>query len=455
MKSILLLLIAFSFSQISARTITGTVIDESGQSLPGVNILVKGTNISAQTDIDGKFSIEASRGDILTFSFVGFITERIKIKDETILEVVLKESRESLDEVILLQNDAERSLSGVVSGISYANPPENTESYKPIEENIFKRVGNAPLSTFSIDVDRAGYSNIRRMINNGQDIPVDAVKIEEMVNYFNYDYPQPTGNDPFSINTEVAATPWNDQTQLVKIGLQGKIIPLDDVPASNLVFLIDVSGSMNSPNKLELLKSAFKLLTDNLREQDKVAMVVYAGAAGVVLEPTSGNEKAKIKEALQKLQAGGSTAGGEGIKMAYKIAEEHFIEGGNNRVILATDGDFNVGASSDRAMEDLIEEKRNSGVFLTCLGFGMGNYKDSKMETLADKGNGNYAYIDNMQEAKRVLGTEFGGTIYTIAKDVKIQVEFNPGKVAAYRLIGYENRLLNDEDFNDDQKDAG
>ncbi|MEO2062833.1 MAG: von Willebrand factor type A domain-containing protein [Christiangramia sp.] len=455
MKSILLLLIAFSFSQISARTITGTVIDESGQSLPGVNILVKGTNTSAQTDIDGKFSIEASKGDILTFSFVGFITEKIKIKDQTILEVVLKESRESLDEVILLQNDAERSLSGAVSGISYANPPKNTESYKPIEENIFKRVGNAPLSTFSIDVDRAGYSNIRRMINNGQDIPVDAVKIEEMVNYFNYDYPQPTGNDPFSINTEVAATPWNDQTQLVKIGLQGKIIPLDAVPASNLVFLIDVSGSMNSPNKLELLKSAFKLLTDNLREQDKVAMVVYAGAAGVVLEPTSGNEKAKIKEALQKLQAGGSTAGGEGIKMAYKIAEEHFIEGGNNRVILATDGDFNVGASSDRAMEDLIEEKRNSGVFLTCLGFGMGNYKDSKIETLADKGNGNYAYIDNMQEAKRVLGTEFGGTIYTIAKDVKIQVEFNPGKVAAYRLIGYENRLLNDEDFNDDQKDAG
>ncbi|APU67036.1 vWA domain-containing protein [Christiangramia flava] len=455
MKSILLLIIAFSFSQISARTITGTVIDESGLSLPGVNILVKGTNTSAQTDIDGKFSIEASKGDILTFSFIGFITEKIKIKDQTILEVVLKESRESLDEVILLQNDAERSLSGVVSGISYANPPENTESYKPIEENIFKRVGNAPLSTFSIDVDRAGYSNIRRMINNGQDIPVDAVKIEEMINYFNYDYSQPTGNDPFSINTEVAATPWNDQTQLVKIGLQGKIIPLDDVPASNLVFLIDVSGSMNSPNKLELLKSAFKLLTDNLREQDKVAMVVYAGAAGVVLEPTSGNEKAKIKEALQKLQAGGSTAGGEGIKMAYKIAEEHFIEGGNNRVILATDGDFNVGASSDRAMEDLIEEKRNSGVFLTCLGFGMGNYKDSKMETLADKGNGNYAYIDNMQEAKRVLGTEFGGTIYTIAKDVKIQVEFNPGKVAAYRLIGYENRLLNDEDFNDDQKDAG
>lgn len=314
MKSILLLIIAFSFSQISARTITGTVIDESGLSLPGVNILVKGTNTSAQTDIDGKFSIEASKGDILTFSFIGFITEKIKIKDQTILEVVLKESRESLDEVILLQNDAERSLSGVVSGISYANPPENTESYKPIEENIFKRVGNAPLSTFSIDVDRAGYSNIRRMINNGQDIPVDAVKIEEMINYFNYDYSQPTGNDPFSINTEVAATPWNDQTQLVKIGLQGKIIPLDDVPASNLVFLIDVSGSMNSPNKLELLKSAFKLLTDNLREQDKVAMVVYAGAAGVVLEPTSGNEKAKIKEALQKLQAGGSTAGAKESK---------------------------------------------------------------------------------------------------------------------------------------------
>ncbi len=455
MKSIVLLLIAFSFSQISARTITGTVSDSNGDVLPGVNILVKGTSTGAQTNFDGQYSIEAEKGDILVFSFVGFKQKEVKIKEQTEVNVLLEEDSSSLDEVVVTGYANNNIRIRGVSSLHGNYQQENRESYKQIEENIFKRVGNAPLSTFSIDVDRAGYSNVRRMINNGQDIPKDAVKIEEMVNYFNYDYPQPTGDDPFSINTEVASTPWNKDTKLIKIGLQGKVIPLDNVPASNLVFLIDVSGSMNSPNKLGLLKPAFKLLTDNLRAEDKVSMVVYAGAAGVVLDPTSGDDKGKIKEALEKLQAGGSTAGGEGIKLAYDLAKENFIEGGNNRVILATDGDFNVGASSDRAMQDLIEEKRESGIFLTCLGFGMGNYQDSKMETLADKGNGNYAYIDTMQEAKRVLGTEFGGTIYTIAKDVKIQVEFNPNKIAAYRLIGYENRLLNDEDFNDDKKDAG
>lgn len=455
MKSIVLLLIAFSFSQISARTITGTVSDSNGDVLPGVNILVKGTSTGAQTNFDGQYSIEAEKGDILVFSFVGFKQKEVKIKEQTEVNVLLEEDSSSLDEVVVTGYANNNIRIRGVSSLHGNYQQENRESYKQIEENIFKRVGNAPLSTFSIDVDRAGYSNVRRMINNGQDIPKDAVKIEEMVNYFNYDYPQPTGDDPFSINTEVASTPWNKDTKLIKIGLQGKVIPLDNVPASNLVFLIDVSGSMNSPNKLGLLKPAFKLLTDNLRAEDKVSMVVYAGAAGVVLDPTSGDDKGKIKEALEKLQAGGSTAGGEGIKLAYDLAKENFIEGGNNRVILATDGDFNVGASSDRAMQDLIEEERESGIFLTCLGFGMGNYQDSKMETLADKGNGNYAYIDTMQEAKRVLGTEFGGTIYTIAKDVKIQVEFNPNKIAAYRLIGYENRLLNDEDFNDDKKDAG
>ena len=314
-------------------------------------------------------------------------------------------------------------------------------------------VNASPLSTFSIDVDKASYSNVRRMINNGQEVPKDAIKIEEFINYFDYDYPQPNGVDPFSINTEVAQSPWNKDTKLVKIGLQGKEVPLDDIPPSNLVFLIDVSGSMNSTNKLPLLKSAFKLMVNQLRNEDKISIVTYAGAAGLALEPTS--DKNKILEALNNLNAGGSTAGGQGIKLAYKIAEENFIKKGNNRVILATDGDFNVGASSDQAMEDLIVEKRESGVFLTCLGFGTGNYQDSKMETLADKGNGNHAYIDTMQEAQRVLGTEFGGTLYTIAKDVKIQVEFNPAKVQAYRLIGYENRLLNAEDFNDDKKDAG
>ncbi len=329
------------------------------------------------------------------------------------------------------------------------------ESYTKIHENKFKTANTTPLSTFSIDVDKAGYSNVRRMLNNGQFVPSDAVKIEEMVNYFNYNYPQPTGDHPFSINTEVAKTPWNNDTKLVRIGLQGKTYENKNLPAANLTFLIDVSGSMSNQNKLPLLKSAFKLLVNQLREQDKVSIVVYAGAAGVVLKPTSGKHKDKIIAALDNLNAGGSTAGGRGIKLAYKMAEKNFSKKGNNRVILATDGDFNVGASSNDAMEKLIVEKRKTGVFLSVLGFGYGNYKDDKLETLADKGNGNHAYIDTMQEARRIFETEFGGTLFTIAKDVKIQVEFNPNQVQAYRLIGYENRLLADEDFVDDTKDAG
>jgi Ca-activated chloride channel family protein len=331
----------------------------------------------------------------------------------------------------------------------------NNETYDEIVENQFERVALAPLSTFSIDVDKASYSNIRRMINNGQKIPADAVKIEEMINYFNYNYPQPADEHPFSIHSEVAKTPWNATTKIVKIGLQGKTYKNDELPASNLTFLIDVSGSMNDVNKLPLLQSAFKLLVNQLREKDKIAIVVYAGAAGMVLPPTSGARKEEIMKALDNLSAGGSTAGGAGIELAYKIAQENFIKEGNNRVILATDGDFNVGASTDKDMEKLIEEKRKSGVFLSVLGFGFGNYKDSKLETLADKGNGNHAYIDTMQEAQKTFGKEFGGTLYTIAKDVKIQIEFNPNKVQAYRLIGYENRLLADEDFIDDTKDAG
>jgi len=329
------------------------------------------------------------------------------------------------------------------------------ESYAEITENKFERTNLSPLSTFSIDVDKASYGNIRRIINEGQKVPFDAVKIEEMINYFDYNYPQPTGVHPFSINSEMTQTPWNKETKIVKIGLQGKTYDNEELPASNLTFLIDVSGSMGAHNKLQLLKPAFKLLVSQLRKKDKVSIVVYAGAAGVVLKPTSGDKKEIIINALDNLQAGGSTAGGEGIELAYKLAQEHFIKKGNNRVILATDGDFNIGASSDKDMEKLIEEKRKSGVFLSVLGFGYGNYKDSKLETLADKGNGNHAYIDNLQEAQKVFGKEFGGTLYTIAKDVKIQVEFNPKKVQAYRLIGYENRLLADEDFIDDTKDAG
>ncbi|WP_296384599.1 von Willebrand factor type A domain-containing protein [Winogradskyella sp.] len=332
---------------------------------------------------------------------------------------------------------------------------QKDEDYANINENDFETTQLSPLSTFSIDVDKAAYSNIRRMINNGEYVRPNAVKIEEMVNYFNYNYPQPKDEHPFSINTEVVETPWYNETQLVRIGLQGKTYVNEALPASNLTFLIDVSGSMSSQNKLPLLKSAFKLLVNQLRGKDKVSIVVYAGAAGVVLEPTSGDNKEKILAALNNLQSGGSTAGGAGIKLAYKLAEKNFKKKGNNRVILATDGDFNVGASSDNDMKTLIEEKRKSGVFLSVLGFGYGNYKDSKLETLADKGNGNHAYIDNMQEAQKVFGKEFGGTLFTIAKDVKIQVEFNPKKVQAYRLIGYENRLLADEDFVDDTKDAG
>ncbi|MFC3756521.1 von Willebrand factor type A domain-containing protein [Chryseobacterium tructae] len=329
------------------------------------------------------------------------------------------------------------------------------ESYDAFVENPFELTRSQPLSTFSIDVDNASYSNIRRMINNGQTVDKNAVRIEEMVNYFKYDYPQPKNGEPFSINTEYNNSPWNPKHKLLRIGLQGKNIPMDKLPASNLVFLIDVSGSMDAENKLPLLKSSFKVLLNQLRPKDKVGIVVYAGSAGMVLPPTSAGEKDKIIEALDHLQAGGSTAGGQGIELAYKLAQENFMKGGNNRVIIATDGDFNVGISSTSDLKTLIEDKRKSGVFLTCLGFGMGNYKDNTLETLADKGNGNYAYIDNMQEANKFLGKEFAGSMYAIAKDVKIQIEFNPEYVKSYRLIGYENRKLKNEDFVNDKIDAG
>ena len=331
----------------------------------------------------------------------------------------------------------------------------NQEDYELFVENPFTSPKSEPLSTFSIDVDNASYTNVRRFINQGQTVPKDAVRVEEMVNFFKYNYEKPTENHPFAIAPEYGECPWNEKHKLVKIGLQGKEIPTDELPNSNFVFLIDVSGSMNSQNKLPLLKESMKVLVNQLRKNDNVAIVVYAGAAGMVLPPTSGDEKETIIKALDILSAGGSTAGGAGIELAYKMAAENFIKGGNNRVILATDGDFNVGASSNKDMETLIEEKRKSGVFLTCLGYGMGNYKDSKMETLANKGNGNYAYIDNIQEANRFLGKEFKGSMFAIAKDVKIQIEFNPKHVQSYRLIGYENRKLRPEDFINDAIDAG
>jgi len=331
--------------------------------------------------------------------------------------------------------------------------PGNTESYSAIDEAPFQSPSKTPLSTFSIDVDTASYSNARRMITNGQIPHKDSIRIEELLNYFSYGYPQPENNAPFSVNTDVTQAPWNLQHKLVRIGLKGK--QLQEVPPSNLVFLIDVSGSMNSPNRLPLVQRSLCLLTQQLTNNDRVTLVVYAGNAGMVLPPTSGDRKAEIFDAIDRLRAGGSTAGGAGIELAYKEAQKSFIKGGNNRVILATDGDFNVGASSDAEMIRLIESHRDKGIFLTVLGFGMNNYKDSKLEQLANRGNGNYAYIDTYNEAKKVLGTDLRGTLFTIAKDVKIQVEFNPNNVQAYRLIGYENRALKDQDFNDDRKDAG
>ena len=459
-KKITLTILFFSafLMQGQMRTITGIVSDDSGI-LPGVTILEKGTTNGTETDFDGKYSIKVAKGAVLVFSFVGMKTVEKKVGDTTTINITL-ENDNVLEEVVVVAYGISQKKfysTGSVSAIRSNSQViiGHRDSYAKRNENIFKRVQSSPLSTFSIDVDKAAYSNIRRLINAGNKVPKDAVKIEEMINYFNYDYPQPKGKHPFSITTDVVETPWNVKTKLVRIGLKGKEYKQDNLPASNLTFLIDVSGSMGESNKLPLLKKAFKLLTNQLREKDKVAIVVYAGAAGVVLEPTSGTYKEKIITALNNLEAGGSTAGGEGIELAYKLAEKNFVKNGNNRVILATDGDFNVGASGNDAMGKLIEEKRKSGVFLSVLGFGYGNYQDDKLEILADKGNGNHAYIDTMQEAQKVFGKEFGGTLYTIAKDVKIQVEFNPKKVQGYRLIGYENRLLNAEDFVDDTKDAG
>lgn len=558
------------------KTITGTVSDASAP-LPGVTVVNKNSKANASTNFDGKYSIQAQKGDQLVFSYIGYKPQTKKVGEQNIINVKLVADQMSLNEVVVVgygsnadyESDntfyekkkastagSVQKLEGRVAGLTissntnaianapqsivirgtnsisskneplyiidgvpvksnalakinpndiqdikvlkdsaatslygakaangvliitskneiyknlsekevnkklnqlnpYQPEPINDEDYESFVENAFESPKTAPLSTFSIDVDNASYTNVRRMINNGQKVPKDAVRVEEMVNFFKYNYAQPNDQHPFAIQTELSHSPWNSDTKILKIGLQGKNIPTLDLPASNLVFLIDVSGSMSAANKLPLLKQSMKILVNELRAKDKVSIVVYAGAAGLVLPPTSGDEKETINTALEKLNAGGSTAGGEGITLAYKIAAENFIKGGNNRVILATDGDFNVGSSSNADMENLIEEKRKSGVFLTCLGYGMGNYKDSKMEILANKGNGNYAYIDTIQEANRFLGKEFKGSMFAIAKDVKIQIEFNPNQVKAYRLIGYENRKLRPEDFKNDAIDAG
>jgi len=337
---------------------------------------------------------------------------------------------------------------------SYTNP-NNTEEYAASQISSWKDVSTDPLSTFSIDVDRAGYSIMRRFVEEGNQPPQGAIRLEELVNYFDYSYQSPTDNKPFTVQTNLVSCPWNPKHLLARVAMQAKRINTTNLPASNLVFLIDVSGSMQDENKLPLLQESMKLLVHQLRPQDRVAMVVYAGSSGLVLPSTSAANENVIKQAIDNLQAGGSTNGAEGITQAYAEAVSHFIKDGNNRIIWATDGDFNVGLSSTDGLVKLVEEKRKQGVFLTMLGFGQGNYKDNRMEQIADKGNGNYAYIDNLSEAKKVLVREFSGSIFTIAKDVKLQIEFNPGKVKRWKQLGYENRALATADFKDDAKDAG
>ncbi len=382
--------------------------------------------------------------------------EEITMNKEEIAEMEYTPAPPEITQDVLSWATVEEDISEMKSYSAFDLAlTQNREEYANYIENRFLQAVHQPLSTFSLDVDAASYGNMRRIVNQGQLPEKDAVRIEELINYFSYDYQQPADGHPVRIATETAACPWNTKHKLVRIGVKAKEIPSGNLPAANFVFLIDVSGSMEGADRLELVKSSLKLLVNNLRDKDRVAIVVYAGAAGEVLPSTAGTDRQKIIEAIQNLTAGGSTAGGAGIRLAYKIAEKNFVPNGNNRIILCTDGDFNVGVSSNSELEELIESKRKTGVFLTVLGYGMGNYKDSKLQTLSQKGNGNHAYIDNIQEANKVLVNEFGSTMYTVAKDVKIQVEFNPVYVNSYRLIGYESRLLNKEDFNDDTKDAG
>ncbi|HJQ64742.1 MAG TPA: von Willebrand factor type A domain-containing protein, partial [Gemmatimonadales bacterium] len=462
--------------------IAGHVRDMGGVPLANARVVVVGTAFAASTDSTGSYVIDKIPVGtyLLRAQFIGYdpgIVHAVKVTagQTTTVDVALRAATIRLEGVTVTgigeaNANAPATLGaaqqGVVSGFAARGlrrdeawrrqrEPWNTEEYGHTDENPFVAVSAHPLSTFSIDVDRASYGNVRRFLLGGSAPPKDAVRIEELVNYFPYDYAGPEGDDPVAIHTELAPAPWKPAHQLLRIGLQARRIDLRGLPPSNFVFLIDVSGSMQDVNKLPLVKASLALLVNSLRANDRVAVVVYAGSAGLVLPSTPGSEKQTTLEAIDRLEAGGSTAGGAGIKLAYDQAVANFVRGGNNRVILATDGDFNVGVSSDGELVRLIEDRRKTGVFLTVLGFGMGNLKDSKMEQLADHGNGNYAYIDNLLEARKTLVHELGGTLYTVAKDVKIQVEFNPSRVRAYRLIGYENRLLAAEDFADDAKDAG
>ncbi len=500
-----------SNTYIKTQTVTGKITDAiTGEPLPGASVGVVKSNIVTQTDVNGKYKIAVKPGSTLLFSFMGYNMQSVQLQPkQKVLDVTLTANTKPLNEVAIrgyvkrnrdqttgssyiitgkeVQDNpvgnTEQLLQGKVVGLNIQNkygkkadkslpapivvdyheradriaysPTPGPEDYDQITENQFINPVATPLSTFAVDVDKASYANVRRFINAGQLPPKNAVRIEELINYFNYNLPKPTNGDPVAIQTEIATAPWNDKHQLVRIGLRAKDVSTDKLPASNLVFLVDVSGSMSDVNKLPLVKTSLKMLVDQLRATDKVALVTYAGYVSIALPSTQADQKEAIKQAIDQLGAGGSTAGGAGLMMAYQVAQKNFIKKGNNRIIMATDGDFNVGASSNQAMEELITEERGRGISLSILGFGMGNYKDSKMELLADKGHGNYAYIDNITEATKSMVTEFGGTLFTVAKDVKVQVEFNPNTVQAYRLLGYENRLMAKEDFNNDSKLGG
>lgn len=450
--------------------VKGRVTDgQSGRGLSGATVTNLQTKESKVTDREGNYQIHVATGkDVLEFRALGYLTRRVSVNGKSKVDAVMAADLHTLEEVVVLgYGTAVKTNSSPVmalsakqtyfggSGIFIRGQQSSQESYQKIKENKFINPLKEPLSTFAADVDAASYSNVRRFINSGSLPEKDAVRVEEMINYFQYRVAGPKNGEPVNILTELSKAPWNNAHQLMRVTLKAKDIPTDQLKASNLVFLIDVSGSMMGPGRLPLVKSSLKMLVDQLRDIDRVAIVTYAGSAGVKLESTAGSQKMKIKTAIDELEAGGSTAGAAGIKKAYEIARQNFIQGGNNRIILASDGDFNVGQSSDESMEELISSESKSGVFLTVLGYGMGNLKDSKMEILADKGHGNYAYIDNISEARKAMVTEFGGTLFTVAKDVKIQVEFNPSYVQAYRLVGYENRLLEAEDFNNDQKMGG
>ena len=474
----------------AARTIQGVVTDgQTHQPVPGATVLVKGTTVGASTTADGRYMLLVPRAAsaTLVFSSVGCITQERAVGQVTVINVVLQVDAKQLSEVVVtglqgrvagvvirgaakLRGDhkAKAASPGYEAMDSYAPSPAPIvqpaqpeagagDTYAHHKENTFFDAKKEPLSTFALDVDNASYSNVRRFLNEGQLPPRDAVRVEELLNYFQYNYPAPAANssDPVRISTELAVCPWEPTHQLARIGIQARRVETAQLPPANLVFLVDVSGSMEPADRLPLVQAGLKLLVKQLRPQDRVALVAYAGAAGLVLPPTPGSQRQVILDAIERLRAGGSTAGGAGLRLAYSTAKQHFNKDGNNRVILATDGDFNVGESSDAALEQLIVDQRESGVFLTVLGCGRGNLRDARMEALADKGNGNYAYLDNLDEAARVLVAQFGGTLFTVAKDVKLQIEFNPARVANYRLVGYENRLLEAEDFNNDRKDAG